>query len=99
MHYTKAKEDRGMSSNKKGWIYAFIAAPVLIVAAYGISSWLMTDPAGETVADISLAYGLLLWVGAPVVFVAALPILAGALKAFTKPEWLARAADHLGRRR
>lgn len=88
-----------MSSNKKGWIYAFIAAPVLIGAAYGISSWLMTDPAGETVADISLAYGLLLWVGAPIVLVAALPILAGMLKVLLKVKWLARAADHLGRRR
>ena len=88
-----------MSSNKKGWLYAFIAAPVLIGAAYGISSWLMTDPAGETVADISLAYGLLLWVGAPIVFVAALPILAGMLKVLSKVKWLARAADHLGRRR
>jgi hypothetical protein len=88
-----------MSSNKKGWIYAFIAAPVLIGAAYGISSWLMTDPAGETVADISLAYGLLLWVGAPIVLVAALPILAGMLKVLPKVKWLARAADHLGRRR
>ena len=88
-----------MSSNKNGWLYAFIAAPVLLGAAYGISLWLMTDPEGETVADISLAYGSLLWVGAHIVFVAALPILAGILKAFTKPEWLARAADHLGRRR
>ena len=88
-----------MSSNKNGWFYAFVAGPALIGAAYGISSWLMIDPAGETVADISLAYGLLLWVGAPIVLVATLPILAGILKAFTKPEWLARAADHLGRRR
>jgi hypothetical protein len=33
---------------------------------------------------MSIAYGLLLWVGAPVAFVAALPLLAGVLKIFTK---------------
>lgn len=83
-----------MSSKKGRWIYIFLAGPILIAAAYGISSWLMTDPAGETVADVSLAYGLLLWVGTPIVFVAVLPILAG-----TFIGWLARAADHIGRRR
>jgi hypothetical protein len=46
----------------------------------------MTDPAGERVAaDMSLAYGVLLWVGAPIAFVAVLPLLAGIVKAFTKP--------------
>ena len=88
-----------MSSSKGRWVYLFLAGPVVIGAAYGISSWLMTDPAGETVADISLAYGLLLWVGAPIVLVASLPILAGMLKVVLKVKWLARAADHLGRRR
>ena len=34
---------------------------------------------------ISLAYGVLLWVGAPIAFVAVLPLLAGIVKAFTKP--------------
>jgi hypothetical protein len=33
---------------------------------------------------MSLAYGLLLWIGAPIVFVAALPLLAGILKVFSK---------------
>jgi len=88
-----------MSSKKSGWFCAFVAVPVLIGAAYSISSLLMTDPAGETVADMSLVYGLLLWVGAPIAFVAVLPILLGILKALTKKGWLARAADHLGRRR
>ena len=83
-----------MASNKGRWIYVFFAGPILIAAAYGISSWLMTDPAGEKSADISLAYGLLLWVGAPIILVAVLPIVAGSLTG-----WLARAADHIGRRR
>jgi hypothetical protein len=33
---------------------------------------------------MSLAYGLLLWVGAPVAFLAAMPLLAGILKVFNK---------------
>jgi hypothetical protein len=75
-----------MSSSKGRWVYLFLAGPVVIGAAYGISSWLMTDPAGERVAaDMSLAYGVLLWVGAPIAFVAVLPLLAGIVKAFTKP--------------
>jgi len=50
-----------------------------------INSWLMTDSAGEQVpADMSLAYGVLLWVGAPIAVVAALPILTGLFKALTK---------------
>ena len=50
-----------------------------------INSWLMTDSAGEQVpADMSLAFGVLLWVGAPIAFVAALPILVGLFKALTK---------------
>ena len=69
----------------KNMIYAAVAGPVVITAAYGISSWLMTDSAGEQVpADMSLAYGVLLWVGAPIAFVAALPILVGLFKALTK---------------
>jgi hypothetical protein len=50
-----------------------------------INSWLMTDSAGEQVpADMSHAYGVLLWVGAPIAVVAALPILTGLFKALTK---------------
>jgi len=48
---------------------------------------------------MSVAYELLLWVGAPIAFVAVLPILLGVLKPLTKTGWLARATDHLGRRR
>ncbi|MDA7596014.1 hypothetical protein N8723_04540 [Luminiphilus sp.] len=90
-----------MSSNKNGWFFAFITVPVLVGAAYGISSLLTVgEPAGGTDStDMSVAYGLLLWVGAPIAFVAVLPILFGILKALTKTGWLARAADHLGRRR
>ena len=75
-----------MSSNKNGWFYAFVAGPVLIGAAYGISSLLIGgESAGETDATgMSVVYGLLLWVGAPIVLVAVLPLLIGILKAFTK---------------
>ncbi len=69
----------------KSMIYAAVAGPVVIAAAYGISSWLITDSVGEQVpADMSLAYGALLWVGAPIAFVAVLPILMGIFKALTK---------------
>ena len=75
-----------MSSTNGRWVYVFLAGPVVIGTAYGISSWLMADPAGEKVAaDMSLAYGVLLWVGAPIAFVAVLPLLAGIVKVFTKP--------------
>ena len=76
-----------MSSNKNGWFYAFVAGPALIGAAYGISSMLAGgESAGETDSTgMSVAYGLLLWVGAPIAFVAMLPILFGILKALTKP--------------
>ena len=76
-----------MSSNKNGWFYAFVAGPALIGAAYGISSVLTGgESAGESDSTgMSVAYGLLLWVGAPIAFVAVLPILFGILKALTKP--------------
>ena len=76
-----------MSSNKNGWFYAVVAGPALIGAAYGISSVLTGgEPAGESdTTGMSVAYGLLLWVGAPIAFVAVLPILFGILKALTKP--------------
>mgnify|MGYP005666742227 FL=1 len=72
-----------MSSNKNGWFYAFVAGPALIGAAYGISSVLTGGESDTT--GMSVAYGLLLWVGAPIAFVAVLPILFGILKALTKP--------------
>ena len=76
-----------MASNKNGWFYAFVAGPALIGAAYGISSVLTGgESAGESdTTGMSVAYGLLLWVGAPIAFVAVLPILFGILKALTKP--------------
>ena len=75
-----------MSSNKNGWFYAFVAGPALIGAAYGISSVLTGgESAGESdTTGMSVAYGLLLWVGAPIAFVAVMPILFGILKALTK---------------
>ena len=75
-----------MSSNKNGWFYAFVAGPVLIGAAYGISSMLIGgELAGETDATgMSVVYGLLFWVGAPIVLVAVLPLLVGILKTVTK---------------
>jgi len=73
-------------ANNSRLIYAFVAGPVLVGAAYGISSLLTADgPASETAdAGLSLAYGLLIWLGAPVAFVASLPLLAGIVKVFTK---------------
>lgn len=75
-----------MSSNKNGWFYAFVAGPVLIAVAYGISSLLIGgESAGETdAAGMTVVYGLLLWVGAPIGLVAVLPLFVGILKAFTK---------------
>ena len=75
-----------MSSKQNGWFYAFVAGPVLIGAAYGISSMLTGgESAGETDATgMSVVYGLLLWIGAPIAFVAVLPLLVGILKAVTK---------------
>jgi hypothetical protein len=80
------KGNCNMSSNKNGWFYAFVAGPVLIGAAYGISSVLT---GGESTVEsdstgMSIAYGLLLWVGAPIALVALLPILFGIFKALTK---------------
>ena len=86
-----------MSSNKNGWFSAFVAGPVLIGVGYGISSLLTGGESDST--GMSVAYGLLLWVGAPVAFVAVLLILYGVFKPLTKTGWLARAFDHLGRRR
>ena len=75
-----------MASSKGRWVYAFVAGPILIGAAYGVSSWLMTNPEGERVAaDMSLAYGVLLWVGTPIACVALLPLLAGIAKIFSRP--------------
>jgi len=43
------------------------------------------DAASDAVdMGMSLTYGLLLWIGAPIVFVASLPLLAGILQFFNK---------------
>ena len=63
-----------------------MAGPIVIGAAYGVSALLTGGEAASDTADagMSLAYGLLLWIGAPIVFVAALPLLAGILNVFSK---------------
>ena len=77
-----------MSSKKNGWFCAFVAGPVLIGAAYGISS-VLTGGESTVEADstgVAIAYGLLLWVGAPIALVALLPILFGIFQALTKSQ-------------
>ena len=68
-------------------ISALVAGPIVIGIAYGVSALLTGGDAASETADagMSLAYGLLLWIGAPIAVVAALPLLAGILKFFTKP--------------
>ena len=67
-------------------IPALLAGPIVIGIAYVVSALLTGgDTAGDTAdTGMSLAYGLLLWIGAPIAFVAALPLLAGMIKVFTK---------------
>jgi len=74
-------------ANKNSVILAFVAGPIVIGAAYSISSLLTAgDAAGDTAStEMFLAYGLLLWVGAPIAFVALLPLFGGILKVFKKP--------------
>ena len=74
-------------ASKSNLIYAVVAGPVVIGTAYGISSLLLgeTSTAGADGSDMSLAYGLLSWVGAPIVLVGMLPLFGGVLKIFTKP--------------
>lgn len=73
-------------ADKSNFIYAFVAGPIVIGAAYGVSSLLLgeTSMAETGGADMSLAYGLLLWVGTPIALVALLPVVGGLLKIFTK---------------
>ena len=73
-------------ANRGSAILAFFAGPIVIGAAYSISSLLTAgDGAGESAGtEISLAYGLLLWVGAPIAVVALLPLLGGILKGFRR---------------
>ena len=74
-------------ANRNSVILAVVAGPIVIGAAYSISSLLTAADAGGDKAstEMSLAYGLLLWVGAPIAFVALLPLFGGILKVFKKP--------------
>lgn len=65
---------------------ALVAGPIVIGMAYGASALLTGGDAANDTADagMSLAYGLLLWIGLPIAFVAVLPLLAGILKFFSK---------------
>ena len=67
-------------------ISALVAGPIVIGIAYGVSALLTGGDASSETADagMSMAYGLLLWIGAPIAFVAALPLLVGLFKFFTK---------------
>ena len=67
-------------------ISAVVAGPIVIGIAYGVSALLTGGDAASDTADtgLSLVYGLLLWMGAPIVLVTALPLLAGTIKVFTK---------------
>ena len=73
-------------AEKSSFIYAFVAGPIVIGAAYGVSSLLLgeTSMAETDGTDMSLAYGLLLWVGTPIVLVALPPLLGGRLKFFKR---------------
>ena len=75
-------------ANRSSVILAFVACPIVIGAAYSISSLLTAgDATGDTAStEMSLAYGLLLWVGAPIAVVALLPLCGGVLKFFKKPK-------------
>ena len=52
-------------ADKSSFIYAFVAGPIVIGAAWGVSSLLLgeTSMAETGGGDMSLASGLLLWVG------------------------------------
>lgn len=67
-------------------ISAVVAGPIVIGIAYGVSALLTGGDAERDTADtgLSLVYGLLLWIGAPIVLVAALPLLAGTIKVLAK---------------
>ena len=73
-------------ANNKNVIYAAVAGPILIGAAYTVSSLLLGEkPAAEAEGSgLSLVFNLLLWVGTPIVLIAVLPLLGAILKIFTK---------------
>ena len=65
-------------------ILASVAGPIVIGGAYSISFLLTAgDAAGDTGStEMSLAYGLLLWVGEPIAVVALLRLFGGIFKVF-----------------
>ena len=67
-------------------IPALLAGPIVVGIAYGVSALLTGGDAASGTADtgMSMAYGLLFWIGAPIAFVAVLPLLAGILNVFSK---------------
>jgi len=73
-------------AQNRSLIKALVAGPIGIGIAYSVSALLNGGNAACDAADtdMCLTYGLLLWIGAPIVFVASLPLLAGVLKFFTK---------------
>ena len=73
-------------ANNNSLISALVAGPIVIGLAYGVSALLTGGDSASDTADagMSLAFGLLLWIGTPIALVAALPLLAGILKVFTK---------------
>ena len=73
-------------TNKSNLILAFIAGPIVMGAAYGVSSLLLSQKSiTETDgANLLLTYDLLLWAGTPIALVALLPLFGGLLKIFTK---------------
>ena len=74
-------------ANRSSVIFAFVAGPIVIGAAYSISSLLTAgDASGDKAStEMSLAYGLLQWVLAPLALVALVPLFGGILKVFKKP--------------
>ena len=79
---SSALQPGDLMTDKTNFIYAFVAGPIVIGAAYGVSSLLLgeTSLAETGGTDMAMAYGLLLWVGTPIVLVALLPMLGGLLK-------------------
>ena len=73
-------------ADKSNLVSALVAGPIIIGAAYGVSSLLLGEASatGANGSDMSLAYSLLLWVGTPVVLAATLPLFGGILKIFTR---------------
>ena len=74
-------------ANRNGVALAFVAGPTLIGAAHSFSSLLTAgNAAGDTAStEMSLAYGLLLSVGAPIALWRCCHYLAASLRSSKKP--------------